>query len=170
MKKHLPALNTLLLILVINATALAQSTLVADQNVRFEESRAKYMLTADSINAWHSTTVQDTYKAIDFLADKAEAREQRRVFRREMRLERARNGYGWYDDYSYGYGYGNAYGNGYGYYPNRFNSYNYNNRYNNSYYRNGYYGRNQSFYGRRNRNNYFLNSLPLALALGFYWR
>ncbi|RYF45246.1 MAG: hypothetical protein EOO38_16360 [Cytophagaceae bacterium] len=126
MKKNLPVFAVLLLILAINTNSFAQTTLVADQNVRFEESRAKYMQTADSINAWHSTTVQDTYKAIDYLADKAEAREQRRAFRRELRLERARNGYGWYDDYSYGYGYGNGYGN-YGYYPNRFNN-GYNNR------------------------------------------
>ncbi|HMF70933.1 MAG TPA: hypothetical protein VK616_05640 [Flavitalea sp.] len=149
---------------VIDSAHAQQATLAAGQNPRYEQSRDKYMGTADSINSWHSTTSQETYRAIDYLADKAEAREQRRAFRRELRLERARYGYGWNDDYGY-YSNSNA-----GYYPVGYYNNSYNNSYGNSYYRNGYYSRNRSFYNRPYRNNYFWNSLPLAFALGWCWR
>jgi hypothetical protein len=134
------------LISITNKTS-AQNQLVTDQNPRYEESRSKYMTMSDSINTWHSTTSQETYRAIDYLADKAEAREQRKAFRRELRLERARNGYGWYNDYSY--------------YP----------AVRNGYYNNGYnYHYNSSFYSRPYRSNYLWNSLPLAFAIGWCWR
>ena len=166
MNRYLHVVLSMITFGAVTQSATAQATLAAGQNPRYEQSREKYMKTADSINSWHSTTSQETYKAIDYLADKAEAREQRRAFRRELRLERARYGYGWNDDYGYYSGtstcyypiasYSNNYGNYYGY--------------NNSYYRNGYYNRNRSFYSRPYRNNYFWNSLPLAFALGWYWR
>lgn len=93
-----------------------------DQNPNFAASRDKYMKISDSLNNWHSTTSQETYKAIDYMADRAEAREARRQFRHDLRMERARRGY-----------YGNYYGNRWGwpYYA----PYNYYNRY----YRGAYY-------------------------------
>jgi hypothetical protein len=77
-------------------------TLVEDQNPNYMISQAKYAQMADSLNSLHGTTPQETYKAIDWLADRREAREQRRAFRRELRMERARNGW-YYNDYSYYY-------------------------------------------------------------------
>lgn len=123
--------------------AMAQTGLAADQNPNYMIGRDKYMGLADSLNAFHSTTVQDTYKAIDWLADRREAREQRRAFRRELRMERARNGgYYYYDDY---------------YTPYYYNNYRYNNNYR------GYrYGRGWNSWN----SNFYRNTLPLALTLG----
>src|SRR4051812_48181998 len=92
--------NLLLLPLaMLIATWSMSQTTVEDQNPNYMISQAKYTAMADSINSWHSTTPQETYKAIDWLADRREARDQRRAFRRELRLERAR--YGWsYNDYN----------------------------------------------------------------------
>jgi len=144
MKKFIPYTITLLGILLSFNFVNAQQAGPTDQNPRYEISRQKYMNMADSVNSWHSTTYQDTYRAIDYLADKREARLQRQAFRRELRLERARNGYGWYDDYAY------YSSNGYGY-------------------RNNYY-RNTSYYGWSHRNNYYRGVFPLGIGLGFYWR
>jgi hypothetical protein len=116
-------------------TAEAQN-LAPDQNPRYMESQQRYMRMADSINAWHGTTPQETYKAIDYLQDKRDAREARRAFRRELRMERAR----WNNDWYYGYG---GYYNYNSYYP--------------GYYRHGW---------RSNWNNYFWNTLPLATTIG----
>jgi len=88
-------------------TVAAQTNLAPDQNPNYQGSRDKYMKMADSINAWHSTTPQQTYKAIDYLEDKRLAKEQRRAFRQELRLERVRNnrayGYWNYRPYTYRY-------------------------------------------------------------------
>jgi hypothetical protein len=95
--------NMLLLPLVmLIATWSMSQTLVEDQNPNYMISQAKYAQMADSLNALHGTTPQETYKAIDWLADRREAREQRRAFRRELRMERAKNGW-YYNDYSYYY-------------------------------------------------------------------
>jgi hypothetical protein len=131
-----------------------QDALTQDQNPNYMVSRARYMKMADSLNTWHSTTFQDTYKAIDYLEDKREARLQRQAFRRELRLERARNGYGWY--------------NGNYWYPGSFNNYNYPGYYYNDYRYNGYPYRGRNFIHRYN--NAFWNSVPLALTLGWIWR
>lgn len=93
----LHALSTITFVGVIT-TAAAQTGLAPDQNPNYQASRDKYMQVADSINAWHSTTAQQTYKAIDYLADKQAAKDQRRAFRQELRLERARH----HRYYSYG--------------------------------------------------------------------
>jgi hypothetical protein len=123
--------------------ASAQTGLVANQNPNYMIARDKYMKVADSINAYHSTTVQDTYNSIDFLEDRREAREQRRAFRRELRMERARYG---------GYSYDNDY-----YTPYYYN----NNRYYNNY--RGYrYGRGWNSWN----GNFYRNTLPLAVTLG----
>jgi hypothetical protein len=130
------------LAMMIASLAMSQTMLAENQNPNYMISQAKYTKMADSINTWHSTTPQETYKAIDWLADKREAREQRKAFRRELRMERARNGY-YYNDY------------GYDYYP--YNNYNY--------YR-PYYG------GYRSRwNRAYWNIVPFAAgaSLGWWW-
>lgn len=77
----------------------AQTGLVPDQNPNYAVSRTKYMGLADSLTAYHGSTLQETYKAIDWMADRAEARAERRDFRRQLRLIRASN---WYNnDYYY---------------------------------------------------------------------
>lgn len=102
-------LLTASLIVATVLTGTAQN-LAPDQNPSFMVSQARYMQMADSINSWHGTTLQETYKAIDYLEDKRELRANRKAWRRELRMERARNS-GWYN------GYYNDY-----YYP--YNSYN----------------------------------------------
>lgn len=131
-------------LLVLTLAGNAQTALAPDQNPNYMVSQARYMKMADSINSWHGTTPQETYKAIDYLEDKREMRATRREWRRELRMERARNS-GWY--YNGGY-------NGYSYPYN-----NYNNGYN--------YG--QSWGYRRNWNNYLWNTVPLAATLGYWW-
>jgi hypothetical protein len=112
------------LALLITSISMSQTGLAEDQNPNYMFSQAKYTKMADSINSWHGTTPQETYKAIDYLADKREMRASRQAFRRQLRLERARYGYynNDYDYYSPGYyGYNNyGYNNyrpyyGYGY-------------------------------------------------------
>lgn len=76
--------------------------LAKDQNPNYATSRDKYMKLSDSVNATQSTTAQQTYKAIDYLADKEEARDARKQFRRDLRMERARHNY-LYNDMSYRY-------------------------------------------------------------------
>lgn len=116
MKAYLLQVPLLISAWLIGNAASAQ-TLAPDQNPDYAVSRDKYMKIADSVNAWHSTTVQDTYKAIDFMADRQEARAERRKFRRDLRLHRA-NWYGYYNNYDYnGYYYRNNYRRNY-YQPN----------------------------------------------------
>ncbi len=78
------------LISIFSLSAIAQGDSVKDQNPNYQVSRDKYMKLADSLTDWHSTTFQDTYKAIDWLADRKEARQERQEFRRQLRMERAR--------------------------------------------------------------------------------
>lgn len=131
--------NLLLLPLTmfIATLSMSQTALVEDQNPNYFISQAKYTGMADSMNSLHGTTPQETYKAIDWMADRREARDQRRAFRRELRMERARNGW-YYNDNSY-------------YYP----------RYSNNYYR-----RYQPYHNYRpgwNRNNRnYWSLVPLA--------
>jgi len=124
--------NLLLLPLVmLLATWCMAQTTDPDQNPNYLISEAKYAQMADSLNSLHGTTPQETYKAIDWMADRAEARAQRRAFRRQLRLERARYGY-YYNDYSYYYpGYYNY--NSY-YHPYHYYNYgwNWNHHYNNA--------------------------------------
>ena len=141
MKRNLLSAFLLLAGFLPAVSGQSQTNLVPDQNPNFAVSRDKYMKMADSLNSWHSTTLQETYKAIDWLADRKEARSDRRESRRQLRLERAR----WYGDYNY-------------------DNYNYNpyNRYRRGYYNNGYY--NNGYY-RGNRSFYFN-----PWGYGFWWR
>lgn len=153
MKKIIYPTVSFLMLLLLTVAATAQNSLAPDQNPNYMVSQLKYTKMADSINTWHSTTPQETYKAIDYLADKQEARAARRAFRRELRLERARYG-GW--DYN-GYGNGNYYNN----YDPGFYNYNYYSPYR------GYRGS----YRNNWRNNYWWNTVPLAttVGLGLWW-
>lgn len=105
--KHLLLSASLVLVATIVATA---QSLAPDQNPSFMVSQARYMQMADSINAWHGTTTQDTYKAIDYYEDKLALRAGRKAWRRELRMERARNS-GWYNGYynDYYYPYSSSY-------------------------------------------------------------
>jgi hypothetical protein len=142
MKKMVLFAVSFLLVFVL--TGNAQTALAPDQNPNYMASQARYMKMADSINSWHGTTPQETYKAIDYLEDKREMRATRKEWRRELRMERARNS-GWY--YNGGY-------NGYSYPYNNYNS--------------GYYYGNGYGY-RRNWNNSLWNAVPLAATLGYWW-
>lgn len=133
----------LLALIIAVADASAQTGLAPDQNPNYMISRDKYMGLSDSLNAFHSTTVQDTYKAIDWLEDRRDARAQRRAFRRELRMERARYGGYYFNDYDYYTPY---------YYNNSF--YNYNRGYR--------WGRGWNSWN----NNFYRNTLPLAVTLG----
>src|SRR5215211_5142548 len=107
MKKTLHT-SALVLFSFLFTGAFAQTTFLADQNPNYSVSREKYMRMADSINQWHGTTVQQTYKAFDWYENKQERRHNREQFRRELRLEMAR---GYYPDYynHYNYRYRNYY-------------------------------------------------------------
>jgi hypothetical protein len=144
MKRILRYLLPVILIVIAAGDSNAQS-LAQDQNPNYAVSRDKYVRMADSINAWHGTTPQETYRAIDYLEDKRIAKQERIAFRRELRLARARNGWSnYYNDgyYNYGSGYNRPYYNSYpGYYGNR-----------------GYY-----------RNNAW-NVLPWVITAGLWWR
>lgn len=115
MKKVLLSFFATATVSLYSQTGLSQTSLAPDQNPNYEISRAKYIQVADSLNKWHSSTQHEMYKAIDWLADRAEARADRREFRRQLRLERAR----WYgsDFYYNGYYHGNY--NRYRYHPYR---------------------------------------------------
>ena len=117
--------NLLLLPLaMLIATWGMSQSLAPDQNPDYMVSQARYMGMADSLNVTHGETIQDTYKAIDWMADRQQRREDRRAFRRQLRLERARNGY-YYNDYGY---YNSGYYSGYSsYYPGYSGNYWYNN-------------------------------------------
>ncbi|GAB4093427.1 hypothetical protein [Flaviaesturariibacter terrae] len=111
-------MNRLLLVLLASAPAFAASAQsVPDQNPNFAVSRDKYLKVADSVTRWHSTTMQNTYKAYDWY----EAREERRSARREnrqavrlVRAQRSRWNYNpYYDSYNSSYYYGTPYRCGY---------------------------------------------------------
>lgn len=94
MKATLPLVS---LICLFSLSGWSQD-LAFDQNPNFKQSQEKYMKMADSLNRLHGTTLQETYKAIDYLADKQEAREKRREYRQQRRLN---NYYYDWDYYNY---------------------------------------------------------------------
>jgi hypothetical protein len=144
MKRILLYLLPAILVVVATGNSSAQS-LAPDQNPNYAASRDKYVRMADSINAWHGTTPQETYRAIDYLEDKRIAKQERIAFRRELRLARARNGWSnYYDD---------------GYY---YNGGGYNRPYYNSY---PYYGGRRGYY-----RNAAWNVLPWVIGAGLWWR
>jgi hypothetical protein len=91
----------------------AQSQTTPDQNPDYAVSRKKYMAIADSVNQFHSTTIQQTYKAYDWYEAKMERRQSRQDFRRELRLERARYSNYYHRNFGYQQPYYYPYNNGY---------------------------------------------------------
>lgn len=146
MKKSIHSYFLLITVFFLATGAMAQTGgLVPDQNPNYMVSRDRYLSIKDSVINFQGTTIQDTYKAIDFLQDRREAREQRRLFRQNLRMERVR--YGGYDYYDYNTPYYNNY---------------------------PYYNGHRSYrYGRGwNGNFYYRNSLPIAVtvgSLGWWW-
>jgi hypothetical protein len=120
--------NLLLLPLtMLIATWGMSQSLAPDQNPDYMVSQSRYMGMADSLTSTHGETIQETYKAIDWMADRQQRRDDRRAFRRQLRLERAR--YGWsYNDYS-------NYNPTYSYYPRYSGNYWYNYQPYHNYYR-----------------------------------
>lgn len=102
-------------LLVYSSASYAQKpALLKDQNPRYQESRAKYIELADSLNRDQGTTVQNTYKAYDWY----EAREAHRKLRRERNYQLNLNsGYYYGSPYFYpSIGYGNyGFGGRFGY-------------------------------------------------------
>lgn len=67
---------------------------VADQNPNFEESLVKYMRLSQDEPASLGTTVQQTYKALDWYEQREERRALRRSRNHELRMNRS-----YYSDY-----------------------------------------------------------------------
>jgi hypothetical protein len=122
MKKSL-IITTLILIggLCNSIVKAQQAFLAADQNPRYMESQAKYTAMADTLNALHGTTIQNTYKAYDWYQDKLDRRKQNREWRHQEIMNGAYSyspswgifgGYSSYPFGNYGYGYGNRWGRG----------------------------------------------------------
>ena len=102
MKKSLPIF---LITFLWAFTGWSQDEPAPNQNPDYALSRARYMGVADSLTALHGTTLQETYKAIDWLADRREARAARRSFRQQLRLSRAQwYSQSYYPSYRYGTG------------------------------------------------------------------
>lgn len=103
------------LLIIVSATAhtaVAQER-ITDQNPACQESRQHYMLLSDSLTQTHGTTVQQTYKAYDFLQLKQEKKDQRREWRQERRMQRAVFGDTHYYRPFHSYGYGRPYYGGF---------------------------------------------------------
>jgi hypothetical protein len=92
--------KSLLILLSASLSLSAAAQTEPDQNPQFAVSRDKYLKMADSINRWHATTLQNTYKAYDWYEAKMERRDTRRSNRQALRLARAQRG-SYYDPYSY---------------------------------------------------------------------
>jgi len=78
-----------LLFLLLPGFLLAQKQ--QDQNPRAQEAYQAYRQQLDTHERSMGTTVDLTYEAYDPLQEKARRKEERRDFRRQLRLERARN-------------------------------------------------------------------------------
>ena len=91
--KTLHATALAITLTICNQLVFSQEKLAPDQNPRFAESRDKYMKLTDSINRWHGTTFQETYKAFDWYEARQERRQERLDFRREMKRMRLNHRY-----------------------------------------------------------------------------
>lgn len=105
-----------LFLIALFSPALLAQVAENDQNPNYRASMEKYMNRKDTLLQNMGETVQQTYKAIDPIADRKEARlerqEERRQFRRALRLERARRpqifaprrrGWGWNNGWNNGW-------------------------------------------------------------------
>ncbi len=106
-------------------TTVLFAQLAPNQNPNYEISRSKYMAAKDSLLVSQSTTVQNTYKAYDWMQLRQERKDIRFENRQQRRLNRSM--------YSGYYDYNNSY------YPYSNYNRNYSSRYySNSNYLNGY--------------------------------
>ncbi len=78
---------------IIKTSSKAQE--VPNQNINYKISQDHYTRLADSLLKFQGTTIQNTYKAIDYMQAKQDRKEARKNFRQQLRLERARNPYYW---------------------------------------------------------------------------
>ncbi|RYZ22262.1 MAG: hypothetical protein EOO16_09820 [Chitinophagaceae bacterium] len=109
--------KSLLILLAASLSLSAAAQSEPDQNPQFAVSREKYLKIADSLNRWHATTLQNTYKAYDWYEARAERRDSRRNNRQAVRLARAQR-QSYYDPYAYSnpYYYNPYYNNSYNHY------------------------------------------------------
>jgi len=80
-----------LLICVLIVTFGFCQTNVSDQNPNYAVSRTKYIAAKDSLIKYESSTIQNTYKAYDYIADLQERKDAKTAFKRELKLARAKN-------------------------------------------------------------------------------
>lgn len=122
-------------LLCFTTTSALFAQLLPDQNPNYEISRTRYMAAKDSLLGTQLTTVQNTYKAYDWMQLRQERKDIRFENRQQRRLNRSQYvGYYEYEN-SYPYdSYNNNYRNGY-YYNNSYRNSYYPNR---SYYRSGF--------------------------------
>lgn len=138
MKKYL-----LSLMFTLATAALFAQPEVPNQNPNFRISRTRYMAAKDSLLSTQGTTLQNTYKAYDWMQLRQDRKDIRFQNRQQRRLNRSIYG---------GYNY---YNNGvvpYNYYPGN---------YNNRFYGNGFYGNNY-------RNRYY-NNRPSRFSDHLWW-
>jgi hypothetical protein len=111
MKQLMTIFGLAIVSLFFNQATYAQE-LAPDQNPNYRVSMVKYMAVKDSLTSTMSTTVQDTYKAYDWYEAKLERKAQKKQWKHEERMARAKYGRS-YSSYDNGY---------YGNYYNRYNS------------------------------------------------
>lgn len=127
---------TILLICIVIATCSFSQSHDSDQNPDYRITRTKYLGLRDSLIMYEGGTVQETYKAYDYMEDMQERKDAKTAFKRQLRLakvqSRGSNGHKTYPDGNYQpYTYpssGTDYYNGQGYYNYNYypNNYNYN--------------------------------------------
>ena len=113
--KVLKKLFICLILIMISNRAISQEV-NPDQNPNYEKSMRKYMLKKDSLTMAQGTTVQETYKAFDWVEWKRSQKELRRERRHELRMARASAPRYYSNPYSYPY-------SNYPYYPRRHHQY-----------------------------------------------
>lgn len=80
--------------------------ILADQNPQYQISQAHYAAISDSMNALQSLTLQNTYKAYDWFEARQEKKNSRIAYKRNLKLEQAKNSYnlqrfGYYHSWGY---------------------------------------------------------------------
>ena len=90
------------ILLVLPAMTYCQQTIVfaSDQNLHYKESQDRYMKVADSLTTFHSTTLQQTYKAYDWREAKHARKQQNREWRHQEILNRPYTNYYYWSDYN----------------------------------------------------------------------
>ncbi|MDR2222111.1 MAG: hypothetical protein LBE34_05155 [Flavobacteriaceae bacterium] len=111
MRKTIKLMGIALCTLMVYQGANAQSVM-GEQNPNYRVSMDKYMVLVDSITRDFGTTEQNTYKAYDWYEAKQERKAQKKQWRHEERMERAKNR-GYYSNSYYDGYYGNGYNTGY---------------------------------------------------------